>query len=386
VTDAWDERTEAIPGTKGEKSFELELDFVDGAAETAMMARASLVVFEPTALGLADALVDMGFDVRMGTTGVDVMSVVAHDPPGAVLCAPAADAERRRLLAAALRLRFPHIPIVYVSTHAGQEDAVLGALREGARAVLAWPLPSSEDVMRVLAPYLASSTNASTKLSTNASTSAPASSSLASAPAKKTFADMRSATGPAARPETQTAPLARAPAPPARTIASVEDDDPSVAATAKQQRPVRAPASADVDVFDEAATVVTPSLASRPAVVPPAFERATGNAGHPSGNPAGNAGGQVPMRVPGFADEPTTQPNMRPAAAAVQEALDEKRGEIGDLLAAVSPFLWSLEDASRWAGELGAQGDPVAQSHARTLTLLAKILAQLQARIDDVGI
>lgn len=329
MTDAWDERTEAIPGTKGEKSFELELEFVENTEPT-NAPRASVVVFEPTAIGLADALQELGLDVRMGTTGVDVMSVVARDAPGAVLCAPAPDAERRRLLAAALRLRFPQIPIIYVSTHAGQEDAVLGAVREGARAVLAWPLPPPAQVMRVLGPYLSPTA--------------------------------QSATGPSER------------APAARTIAGIEEPAETV------KCPLRPPASAegDADVFEDAATLVTPSNASReplplgkkPAPVTVASAKEA----------------QVPQRIAGFADEPATQPNLRPAANAVQEALAEKRGEIGDLLAAVSPFLWSLEDASRWAGELGAKGDPVAQSHARTLMLLAKILAQLQARIDDVGV
>src|SRR5581483_8432655 len=39
-------------------------------------------------------------------------------------------------------------------THAGQEEAVLGAIREGARGVIAWPLPGASDVARVLAPYI----------------------------------------------------------------------------------------------------------------------------------------------------------------------------------------------------------------------------------------
>jgi hypothetical protein len=83
-------------------------------------------------------------------------------------------------------------------------------------------------------------------------------------------------------------------------------------------------------------------------------------------------------------EEPTTQPNM-PAAKAAIEAAQQKRGELGELLAAVSPFLWSLEDAARWADEKAAAGDKSAKNHARTLFLLARILAQLQARIDETG-
>lgn len=383
MTDAWDERTEAIPGTKGDKSFELDFDFVDGAAETAALARPSVVVFEPTAIGLAEALVDMGFNVRMGTTGVDVMSVVAQDPPGAVLCAPAPDAERRRLLAAALRLRFPNIPIVYVSTHAGQEDAVLGALREGARAVLAWPLPSASDIMRVLGPYL------NTSNTPGSGASGAGSGAGRGADAAIARLARSSDTGPAERAPAAPARVgsSRTPAPPPRTIVGADDDDDGSSAPTNKlalPRPVRPPASVEDDAFEEVATLVTPSIASQAPVASPVPE--TGPLPpSPKARPQGQTK-EVPSRIPGFADEPTTQPNMRPAAAAVQEALSEKRGEIGDLLAAVSPFLWSLEDASRWAAELGAKGDPVAQSHARSLTLLAKILAQLQARIDETGI
>jgi hypothetical protein len=52
------------------------------------------------------------------------------------------------------------------------------------------------------------------------------------------------------------------------------------------------------------------------------------------------------------------------------------------LLLAISPFLWSLEEAARWVRAHGA-GDVTAEQHARALSLLARILAQLQARIDE---
>lgn len=305
VTDPWDERTEAIPGTKADKSFELDFDFAagdgglavsaEGEAEAERRGGLSVVVFEPSPFGLSSALEDMGLTVRVGHSGVEVMGLVANDAPGAVICAPAPDAERRRLLAAALRLRFPNMPIVYVSTHAAQEGAILGALREGARAVLAWPLPSPSEVARVLEPFLASARG-----------------------------DWQLDTRPTCRP----------------------------------------PGASPVG-FDISATVVTVDEPLAPRRAPP---RRPATAGHDF-----------------MADEPSTQPNMRPAAMAVDEARAISRGEIGELLAAVSPFLWSLEDASRWAAALGASGDPAAANHARTLMLLAKILGQLQARIDEVG-
>lgn len=338
VTDAWDERTEAIPGTKDDKSFELDFDFSDGSRELAALERASethlgrlsVVVFEPSPFGLSDALMRMGFRVRVGKTGVDVMSVVAVDPPGAVICAPAPDAERRRLLAAALRLRFPQVPIIYVSTHSAQEDAVLGALREGARAVLGWPLPSAAEVVRVLEPFL----------------NPPWEAQLDTAPTPKPPLDLSDAARALdPREELHEAPTGIGVGSPARM----------------------GPGSSEDARFDVGATIVTGegprrvTLHVKPKPTGPAFAEEAGP------------------------DDPTTQPNLRPAAIAAAEALAQHRGELGDLLAAVSPFLWSLEDASRWAAERGAQGDVTAANHARTLMLLAKILGQLQARIDDMG-
>src|SRR6184192_955279 len=104
-----------MPGTKGDKSFELDVDFAkDPAREptTDPGARPSIVVFEPAPIGLARALASMGYAVRAGGTGVDVMGLVSAQVPAVVVCAPSPDAERRRLLAAALRLRFPSIPVL----------------------------------------------------------------------------------------------------------------------------------------------------------------------------------------------------------------------------------------------------------------------------------
>jgi hypothetical protein len=333
LTDGWDERTEAIPGSKDDKSFELDVDFSQGADRddqpTSLLVRPSIVVFEPVSLGLATALEHMGFAVRTGATGVDVMALVSTTPPAAVLCAPSPDSERRRLLAAALRLRFPSIPVVYVSTHAGQEEAVLGAIREGARGVIAWPLPPAADVRRVLAPYV----------------EAPP------AAAGDDDEDLL---------VTPKVPIRR---PPELVLpAPLAVDRPSTGRV-----PLRAPASSE-EQFEEAPTLVTDEPL-RPAPVE-------------TGTRA-----PAPRLVSSTGEgEPATSPGLRPAPIAALEALREKRGEIGSLLAAVSPFLWSLEDAARWADALAEAGDPSAKNHARTLKLLAKILGQLQARIDEAGL
>jgi hypothetical protein len=106
--------------------------------------------------------------------------------------------------------------------------------------------------------------------------------------------------------------------------------------------------------------------------------------------PATNASVIMKRPAVGLADdadepEPATQPNLQPIAKAPGEALAQRRGELGALLAAVGPFLWSLEDAARWAQALADAGDEGARSHAKSLLLLARILAQLQARIDETG-
>ncbi len=329
MTDGWDERTEAIPGHKGDKSFELELDFDEDVEleETQALQRPTVVVFEPAPIGLAHALSVLGYSVQKGVTGVDVMGLVASQAPAVVVCAPAPDPERRRLLAAALRLRFPGLPVIYVSTHARQEEAVVGAVREGARAVIAWPLPASEDVARVLGPYVQA--DGALAVDEDAMVTPP-------------------------RPLTRPRDLRR---PPPRGAGTLVEKT--------------APASSEDASFEDVATQVTS---------PPPPPELPASALRP-----------MPVSLPSNrnlllgSDEPNTQPNLRPAAVVAEEAAADKRGEIGQLLAAVSPFLWSLEDAARWAEGLADAGDSAARNHARAMHLLAKILAQLQARIDETG-
>ncbi|HEY4221930.1 MAG TPA: hypothetical protein VGO62_11315, partial [Myxococcota bacterium] len=311
MPDSWDERTEAIPGSKADKSFELELDFaIDDALPGLAQRRPSLVVFEPAPLGLAGALSALGYAVEQGGSGVEVMTMVAARIPAAVICAPSPDAERRRLLAAALRLRFPTVPILYVSTHAAQQEAVLGAVREGARAVIAWPLPTPSEVSRVLAPYL----------------------------------DVGAA-------------LAK--------LGDRSDDDEAVVTP---PRPLMRPTFGEVvpavarAPFEDVPTDVTnltppaqAALAKAAAQKPPQEKAGRAPSRVTSLPPDAMKPLPVPLPVTGPSklvmtpasrdddelEEPTTQPNM-PAAKAAIEAAQQKRGELGELLAAVSPFLWSL--------------------------------------------
>lgn len=425
MTDGWDERTEAIPGTRGEKSLELGVDFasepsvpptvaeLDSPTDGKLPTQLSLVVFDPAQVGLAKALTKLGYHVRSGATGVDVMSIVATHAPGAVVCASTPDSERRRLLAAVLRLRFPHVPIVYASTHAHQEEAVLGAMREGARAVIAWPLPEPVETARILGPFVRKPSDETEVLREGPPTTpAPV------PPASRA----RPSTKPAPRMATRASVVEEPPTGPQRPSPALDEPrtDPiprpdSVAAKRGKAPPSTRPgkpavadssldASFDSD-FEDAHTQVVDLVASgksksavRAPTTPPPVPLPVAPATGPStsmGPP------RPPQRVPTLPKqiappppvlgsgpddlEQNTQPGLRPAPVAAVEALQEKRGEIGELLAAISPFLWSLEDAARWADALAAEGNTTAAGHARELHLLAKILAQLQARIDDLG-
>lgn len=161
----WEESTEPLPGAFDERSLELGLD-LSRASLSADAALASLwseerrdeaapdfVVFEPATRGLADRISALGYRVRVASSGVDVMTLVAARPTAAVICGPMQDGERRRLLTAALRVRFPQVPVVYVTSHAGSSEGVHGAIREGAQAVLPWPLPPDDNIHACLGGY-----------------------------------------------------------------------------------------------------------------------------------------------------------------------------------------------------------------------------------------
>ncbi len=79
-----------------------------------------------------------------------------------------------------------------------------------------------------------------------------------------------------------------------------------------------------------------------------------------------------------------TSPGLMPAAQTGADAFKEKRGDIAQLLASIAPFLWSLEAAEKWVRD-HANGDAEGEAHARSLALLARVLGQLQARIDEAA-
>jgi hypothetical protein len=412
MTEGWDERTEAVPGTRSERSLELDVDLSLGDPsspdDTQSLARPCLVVFEPSPVGLAEALGALGYEVEIGATGVEVMGLVASRRPAAVLCAPAPDAERRRLLTAALRMRFPNVPTLYVSTHAVQAVAVEGALREGARAVLPWPLPAAAEVLHLLEPFVRRVTD-ETELVARPPPPPPAglAGGLGIRPGSgrhAAFPEDEPPTDPERPPpsveEPLTVPVPRPPGARGPTGALEEALDGALEVAPTQVLPTRARAPVAAPPIelhvDDIADLPLPPM-TLPAAPPPPL------ASRPNFRPAGEVlpvspgprpptrGGSAPVPVMlapaeasgGFELEPRTEPGLRPAAVAAAEAAASPRGELGELLAAISPFLWSLEDAARWADSLAAAGDANAAGHARALHLLAKILAQLQARIDE---
>lgn len=357
MTGPWDERTEAMPGLKSDKSVDLELDFSGTEQEErSPPGRPNIVVFEPHELGVSRALVELGYPVRVAATGVRAMALVAEETPSVIVCAPAPDAERRRLLVAALRLRFPRVPVVYVSTHAGREAAVFGAAREGARGLIEWPFPSWAEVERVLASYLGVASALGWRR-------------VPAAPGARPGPFLVAGTDPE-RTERRSGFDTRSP--------PVGPDRPGTEPTVLERGRPRAlpePVTLPSDAF-----IPLPAPTAWPA---PARAAGARDSGEPSrGNPP--RADSVQLADVGDESDVITQPGLRPVAlAAVEARAQAPRGEVGALLAAISPFLWSLEDAARWAEGLGAAGNETAANHARMLQLLARILAQLQARIEE---
>jgi hypothetical protein len=165
-------------------------------------------------------------------------------------------------------------------------------------------------------------------------------------------------------PVAHTPAAARAPAPSSLASAGVRGGAPSSAAPAASARmaphaPAREAGAAPPALMSMEASAIDVSLESSEMGAPPA------------------------SAFDGFPEE-ATSPGMIPAAFAAAEAIEAKRGEITQLVQAIGPFLWSLEEAAKWVKDLAETGDGTAQQHARSLALLARILAQLQARVDEL--
>jgi hypothetical protein len=365
MTDQWEEHTESALGADEHHSFDLNIDFSTLPPPTSgdLSPRSALhklwpepgqdgrakdlVVFDPLGYSVAADLRKLGYPTREVSSGVDVMTGIAAHPTAAVVCGPAEDGEQRRLLTAAIRLRFPEVPIVYASTHGRNPAAVRGALAEGAHIVLPLPLPTREEIEPAFADYIRPIT---------APVPLPA---VPDEPPQETLALGRDelerllAANPArAKPASS---LARAVETPAPVLVSVA---PSVDVNISDFE-----AATDIIDVQEIAHVVPQSAAPASSV----FLRRSDLPTHESSE----------RKPPEQRDDGG---RAEPFVAGLQ------RGEVGELLRAISPFLWGLDDAARYMDVRAAMGDVGAQGHQRTLKLLGNLLRQLQKRIDDSGL
>ncbi|MDP2344472.1 MAG: hypothetical protein Q8O67_26185 [Deltaproteobacteria bacterium] len=402
-------RTQRLPRMLVEpSSLEVSIAFMDEPNDDATqptLSRPSLIVMEERPVGLADALAKMGFLVRPAQTGVETMSLVAERAPNAVIAGPG-DPERRRVLTGALRLRFPHVAVVLVLQKV--DDAVVDAARrEGAHAVLTWPLPAPSEVYAAIpaakgaskpvfddvtaAPMLAASALPPVRVQSSGSapktmvtppSSAPpplqssveeramysadgsAEASMlgepmtSSMPTPRPHVAMRSQTEispqrPPTLPAEFLTPLPMPPAPPAQA-----SPPPEATRTMLQPR------------LDVTGTPARPRGIMRRPPTSTSDDLATLNVVRVN----------VPLTREG--DENVETSPGKPAAD-VQDAI-APRGEIRDVLLAVAPFLWGLDDCARYLEDLHGHHVAGADVHARTVRLVARLLAQLQARVDEI--
>jgi CheY-like chemotaxis protein len=311
-----DEQTDAFPGRVQDGALSLPAPPTAAGAMTTSefdlwpdseVERSDLVVFESESGGeIADRLLQLDYTVRMAATGVDVMVLVAERPTAGVVVGPTSDGEQRRLLCAAIRTRFPGVPVVYVSAHADIADGVDGALREGAQAVLAWPLPNARAVVDLLDRVVGAEARGAGALATR-----PTRVSLASGPT----------------------PLA-----PGREAGDGEE----------RPTPTAELPAAHV-------TLRPPSKRTVLADVPPTNTNAL-------------AGGPDTVKVEALREEDDELPMPTATGAAARPSADVVR--------AIRPFLWSLQDAARYLEESsGGRGPGFA--HAQTLRALSALLDQL---------
>jgi hypothetical protein len=304
-------------------------DVVDGNDATQpSVARPRIIVMEERVVGLADALERMGFMIRPARTGVEAISLCTESVPLAVVVGPG-DGERRRILTGALSVRFPQVPVVHVLA-AGDATKSIG---DGPR-VLSWPLPSTAEVMAVIPHRVDVAVHAPLPSITRVvpPTAAMVARSVSDVP--ELSAD-QSETGSIPRKRPSMPRLAMGSPPPEDTMSALR---PSAEGPLP---PMELP-------FEDDTLQVA----------------------------------KVALPMTSMSDERSTSPGMRPAAN-VQDAL-APRGEIVDVLRAVAPFLWGLDDCARFLDDLSQHHVKGADVHARTVRLVARLLAQLHARIDEL--
>jgi len=336
-------RTQRMPPGLVEPPSSVDISVLDqagaGDATQPTMSRPRVVVLEERPVGLADALARLGFLVRPAVTGVETMSMCGEHAPLAVVVGPG-DAERRRVLTGALRLRFPGIAVVYVLPSPGDAALRDGARGDGVHAVLPWPLPASAQVLAAI-PHRTEPQPLSGPLPSVTKVIPPtAALPVRSGGVPELSAD-ESATGsvPMRRP----AGIARQASPTQAPTSS-----PPLETTVPVARPVR---KRPLLGLDELATLQVERVAL----------------------PVTREGAEQ-------AAEEATSPTVRPAAQGSGAPLAELAG----LLRTSVPILWSLDDCARFLDDLAAHHVTGAETHARTVRQVARLLAQMQARANDV--
>lgn len=342
--------SESVPGEWDERSIEVDLDVVHQRSvdrvpadlrklsgersladlwphqrEATVEYAKDIILFDPMGFDLGAMLTQRGFAFRVASSGVDVMGLIAARPTGAVLCGPSEDAERRRLLTAAVKVRFPDIPVIYASTHAKNPDAVAGAKREGALDVIPIPLPSGDLFDAFLLPFVQKSVP---QKAAHPSTVSNASSSVAT--------DFDDASLP------NTVSIVNAQTSEGISLDSFDDFE-----DAKTD-------AMDVEVLQE---IKRDGAEHEASVV------------RPKEQIDGRGRWSFP---PGAAVHPPVHP--APGAPAAGDASEKESDSLVAAASALGPFLWGLDDALAWTEQKAREGHHDAVTHARTLSSIRQIL------------
>jgi hypothetical protein len=390
IYDNWDAKTEALPGTMLKGALKVDADLVSQSGDavskpflaknlvdiywpTAKTTMGSplpdVVVFEPWAGGLGVRLQELGCRNRVDKSGVDVMSLVAQRPTALVLCGPSPDPDHRRLVTAALRVRFPSIPVYYVSTHAGDPRAEDGAKQEGAVGIIKWPLPDDKWVKRFLAPHiklvapelLLSEDSIKRRrkkraLNKEESFDGPT---VETTPESISSGNVLAFVDEYASPEIEK-PKDRD----AREIrARLEQTPPFL-------KPETNPGKSGKEKWHSTEEFPVANIRKKP--------EARGRAkGHRPATPHDMAETEQ-LPLPKAAPKKSRRATRREADSVFSQSAS-------NIMRSLAPFLWGLEDAIDYLEEAAEEGDSQADAHAKTLRLLTKLLAQLDKRLENVG-
>lgn len=390
------ERTEQIPGLKGDYSIELDLrgqptkkpaqGITGSPAEIAALwpsvtnkaaiGEPDVLVFDPLGFSLREALVQAQFVHRVAQSAVEVMNEVSDRPPAVVLCGPSEDAERRRMLTAAVKVRFPDVPVVYASTHAKNQAAQKGARREGADAIFALPLHNAQDLVDALSPWVTPKARPAPLVSAAAPAATPA------PPASSTRIERKTAT-----------PFQ---APPTGRYGAAHGGQVSDPAAVPPKRPGAPPEAGSAP---RAQATEVQSVRALKSDAPHTQKKTRLDTGFPKPFDGYSAQTiEAPDGELSFDDEKTAalssqavhdrnalgQKAAAPAAAQVRQQ-SAPQLVAPDMADAISPFLWSLNEVQEWVTQKAREGHLEAVHHARTLASVYQLLEQMSSKVGPKG-